>query len=116
MKFHLVPIGEKFTFEGEVYTKSGPIAASSEVGGVNKMIARSANVTLCNIIAPVEKQVTSKKIVPLNEVINIMGDYNAQYHEYIEQLENDFSKISLESFKNKMEDSSEEVLSKLKAL
>ena len=113
MKFHLVPIGEKFTFKGEVYTKSGPIAASPEAGGASRMIARSANVTLCNIIEPIDATVISEKLVPLNEVINVINNYNAQYSEY---LENDFSKSSLDNFKSKIECLSDEVQGKLSKL
>ena len=116
MKFHLVPIGEQFTFQGEVYTKSGPIAASPEVSGASRMIARSANVTLCNIIEPVEKTVVSKKLIPLNEVMNIINNYNVQYYEYIEHLENDFTKSSLDNFKSKMDSLSDEAQEKLSKL
>lgn len=116
MKFHLVPIGEKFTFKGAVYTKSGPIAASPEAGGASRMVARSANVTLCNIIEPVENTVISKKLVPLNEVVNVINNYNSQYCEYIEHLENYFSKYGLDDFKSKMEAISDDVQEKLSKL
>ena len=116
MKFHLVPIGEKFTFEGEVYTKSGPIAASPEASGANRMIARSANVTLCNSIEPVENTVISKKLVPLNEVINVFNNCKNQYQQNIEYLESDLSKTNFDSFKDKASHLIEEVQDKLSKL
>lgn len=116
MKFHLVPIGEKFTFKGEVYTKSGPIAASPEASGASRMIARSANVSLCNIIEPIEDTVVSKKLVPLNEVVNVINNYNAQYSEHIEHLDNNFSESSLDNFKRQIETLSDEVQEKLSKL
>jgi hypothetical protein len=41
MKFSHLPIGARFEFEGKVYVKTGPIAASSEGGG-QRMIPRYA--------------------------------------------------------------------------
>ncbi|NTV96682.1 MAG: hypothetical protein HGA75_14935 [Thiobacillus sp.] len=41
MRFHLLPIGARFEYEGKVYTKTGPIAAASEAGG-QRMIPRHA--------------------------------------------------------------------------
>ena len=116
MKFHLVPIGEKFTYKGDVYTKSGPIAASAEANGANRMIARSANVTLSNLIEPVENTVISKKLVPVNEVINIINNYKTQYHESVEYLGNDLSESNFDGFKAKTSHLIEEVLDKLNKL
>lgn len=41
MKFQHLPIGARFEFEGQVYVKTGPIAAASEQGG-QRMIPRHA--------------------------------------------------------------------------
>lgn len=41
MKFSLLPVGARFEFEGKAYTKTGPIAATSEDGG-QRMIPRYA--------------------------------------------------------------------------
>lgn len=41
MKFTQLPIGARFEFEGQVYTKTSPIAASGESGG-QKLIPRYA--------------------------------------------------------------------------
>lgn len=42
MKFTQLPIGARFEFEGKVYVKIGPIAASTEQGG-QRMIPRWAD-------------------------------------------------------------------------
>lgn len=44
MKFTQLPIGARFEFEGQVYTKTSPIAASGETGG-QKLIPRYAVLT-----------------------------------------------------------------------
>lgn len=41
MKFQMLPIGARFEYQGKVYVKTGPIAASSEEGG-QRMIPRYA--------------------------------------------------------------------------
>lgn len=41
MKFQLLPMGARFEYEGKVYTKTGPMTASSEQGG-QRMIPRFA--------------------------------------------------------------------------
>lgn len=41
MKLNHLPIGARFEFEGEIYTKTGPITAASEKGG-QRMIPRYA--------------------------------------------------------------------------
>lgn len=45
MKFAQLPIGTRFRFQGEVWCKTGPLAASGPGGG-QRMIARSAVVEL----------------------------------------------------------------------
>jgi hypothetical protein len=42
MKFQLLPVGARFEFEGKVYTKTGPVQASSSEGG-SRMIPRYAS-------------------------------------------------------------------------
>lgn len=41
MKFTQLPMGARFEFQGQVYVKSGPIAATAESGG-QRMIPRYA--------------------------------------------------------------------------
>lgn len=51
MKFSQLPIGARFEFEGRVYTKTSPIAASGEAGG-QKMIPRYAVLKPVDSAAP----------------------------------------------------------------
>ncbi|MES9955604.1 MAG: hypothetical protein ABW086_01030 [Sedimenticola sp.] len=42
MKFHQLPLGASFEFQGKRYTKSGPMTASSETGESKMMMRASA--------------------------------------------------------------------------
>lgn len=44
MKFPLLPVGQRFAFEGEIYTKAGPMTARRERDGGQRLIPRSAAV------------------------------------------------------------------------
>jgi hypothetical protein len=51
MRFPQVQIGQRFTYQGRQYTKSGPLTASEEGSGKQKMILRSAEVALLDVPA-----------------------------------------------------------------
>lgn len=42
MKFPQLPVGQRFVFQGEVYSKVGPVTARRERDGEQRLIARSA--------------------------------------------------------------------------
>jgi len=48
MRFPQVQVGQQFTFQDKRYTKTGPLTASEEGTGRQRMIPRSAEVTLLN--------------------------------------------------------------------
>ena len=50
MKFTQLPLGARFEYEGRVYVKSSPIAASSETGA-RRMIPRYALLTPLDAVA-----------------------------------------------------------------
>jgi hypothetical protein len=45
MRFPHVAIGQRFTYQGKAYTKTGPLTASEEGSGNQRMIPRAAEVT-----------------------------------------------------------------------
>ena len=45
MRFTQLKTGQRFSFEGKRYAKTGPLTASEEESGENRMIRRSAEVT-----------------------------------------------------------------------
>jgi len=53
MKFPQLAIGDAFSWQGEIYVKTGPIAATHSASGQNRMIPRSALVSpLGAVVAP----------------------------------------------------------------
>jgi hypothetical protein len=46
MKFHDLPVGQQFEFEGEVYVKTGPFVANHGSSGRQKFMARYAVVKI----------------------------------------------------------------------
>lgn len=50
MRFPQVQVGQQFTFQERRYTKTGPLTASEEGSGSQRMIPRSAEVTLLNAV------------------------------------------------------------------
>lgn len=47
MKFHQVEIGERFTFNGAIYTKVSPVLASHEMTGEQCFMRRADSVQSC---------------------------------------------------------------------
>ncbi|MEN8166606.1 MAG: polysulfide reductase chain A [Pseudomonadota bacterium] len=45
MRFPHLPIGQRFSFKGRTYTKTGPLTASEEESGRSRLIVKSAEVT-----------------------------------------------------------------------
>lgn len=52
MKFHEIPIGQQFEFEGEPYVKSAPLIASHGQSGKQKFMPRYAVVRLAGDAVP----------------------------------------------------------------
>ncbi len=57
MKFSMLPLGARFEFEGKVYTKTGPVAATSESGG-QRMIPRYA------VLRPLDGSLQAPEVTP----------------------------------------------------
>ena len=45
MRFPQVAVGQRFNYQGKCYTKTGPLTASEEGSGSQRMIPRAAEVT-----------------------------------------------------------------------
>lgn len=56
MKFHQVPVGQRFEFEGDWYVKTRPLTAAHERSGQERLIRRSAAVTLPGETPPATAQ------------------------------------------------------------
>ncbi|MCU7846249.1 MAG: polysulfide reductase chain A [Candidatus Thiodiazotropha sp. (ex Monitilora ramsayi)] len=66
MRFPQVKVGQRFSFQGDDYTKTGPLTASREGTGEQRMIMRSAEVTLLDTageaIPPTKQQYTRSEL------------------------------------------------------
>lgn len=102
MKFNLVPSGAAFSYQGIMYTKSGPISACADLDGKSRMIPRSANVTLGNSIAAGEDVMIEAKQIPLAEVLNALNDYHLQCLESVQVVSSEASKETLAGIKKTM--------------
>jgi len=52
IKFTHLQVGQQFEYQGEHYTKVAPLIASNDANGKQRMIPRSANVTVSQEAAP----------------------------------------------------------------
>ena len=90
MKFHLVPIGEKFEYQGEIYIKADKLIANSAKTGQNRLIPRSANVQ------PVGTQPdTTPKVVEEHQVqtAKVLAQFDS-YHQQVLQCIDDEEKLT----------------------
>ncbi len=60
MRFPQVPIGQRFTYEGRQYTKNGPLTATEEGSGKQRMVPRSAEVTLLDTVGQPVKEIKQR--------------------------------------------------------
>lgn len=102
MKFNLVPIGEQFSYQGVVYTKSGPIAASAELDGKSRMIPRSANVKLSNQIEADESIAMDKKLLSSVTVVAAVNNYHYQCLECLAIVVDDIGQLRHDEIKTKL--------------
>lgn len=73
MKFTLLPIGARFRYQGEVFSKTGPLAASSG-SGARRMIPRSA------VVEPLQDDgTTPRRVSPQRQALD-------QYHAAAQRL------------------------------
>lgn len=102
MKFNLVPIGEQFSYQGVVYTKAGPISASAELDGKNRMIPRSANVKLSNRIEADEPIAEDEKFLSSADVIAAVKSYHYQCLECLAIVKDDIGQLRHDDIKTKL--------------
>lgn len=61
MKINLIPLGTRFEYEGEIYTKTGPMTAASEKGG-QRMIPRHATLRPVDGFTPALPDTDSRQL------------------------------------------------------
>lgn len=84
MKFKLLSIGQKFEYEGDIYVKTSPLIASDIKTSQNKMIPRSAMLTVLDETGTSKQQIKKE---PINSQ-EILCAFNLFYEKCITTLEN----------------------------
>lgn len=113
MKFYLLPIGEKCIYQGISYTKSGPLTASSDVNGHNKMIPRSANVQTSTNVKETESTKDKEKILAASNVVNAINIFYQDANENLKDIQTEMSEAAYNKAKLQLECIYKKVLSSL---
>ena len=103
MKFYLLPVGEKFSYQGIDYTKSGPLTASSDVNGQNKMIPRSANIVVSKDIDVGKLEKSKDEFLPVAKVMDAVNVYHQQSNYCLGIIEDNVSKEIYDTAKSKLD-------------
>ena len=94
MKFPHLPIGQRFSFKGKTYTKTGPLTASEENTGKNRLIMKSAEVMPLEITErPAE---TRQKQFSPDEVGALLVTYRLRLRDRIQAAAGSQGSLSLE--------------------
>lgn len=113
-KFSLLAIGETFEYQGERYTKSGPLIASRLENGSQRMIPRSAVVTpLSGAEAPAAK-VESRQL-PTEQVLEAFEHYHRGCLDWLAMTEKVDEELAA-SIREAMATARERFLAELKQL
>ncbi|KAB2966499.1 hypothetical protein [Zoogloea sp.] len=94
MKINLLPIGARFEYDGQIYTKTGPITATAEKGG-QRMIPRHAALRPVDGYTPPPESTTRK----LDEK-TVLDAFEA-YHATALRLAEGLGKAELEQARTK---------------
>lgn len=85
-KFSLLAIGDAFEYQGEQYTKSGPLTASRLDNGSQRMIPRSAVVAPLSATISTVSEVKAKQL-PAEEVLEAFEQYHKGCKEWLAMTE-----------------------------
>ncbi len=94
MRFPQVNIGQRFTYQGKPYTKTGPLTASEEGSGKQRMIPRAAEVTLLDTQGKPVKEI--KQRYSRAEVSTLLQRFKADLMGRFEQMADADGKLRLD--------------------
>lgn len=104
MKFHLVPVGEKFEYQGEVYIKADKLIANSEKTGQNRLIPRSANVQPVSEQTSSTPKVVEEHQVQTTKVLEQFDNYHQQCMQCLSDIDHSTDPDIINRKKNQLED------------
>ncbi len=94
MRFPQVPIGQRFIFQGKQYTKNGPLTATEEGSGSQRMVPRSAEVTLIDSAGhPVQER---KQRFNRSEVSSLIRRFKADLLGRLQEMAADDGTLQLD--------------------
>lgn len=93
MKFPHLPMGQRFSFKGKTYTKTGPLTASEEETGKSRLIMNSAEVMPLNLV---EKPVAQKdRQFSESEMKELFADYRKELRNALRDRADQDGSLSL---------------------
>lgn len=115
MKFHQVPLGQRFEFEGEVYVKTKPLTAANEGNGEERFIRRAADVTLLQQARPEVPVVAPAGTVALeaDAVLAAFEGFYEQCVSCVEDMASEATTESLESVRQRLKEARQHFLDTL---
>ncbi|MEJ2455225.1 MAG: hypothetical protein P8103_13860 [Candidatus Thiodiazotropha sp.] len=94
MRFPQVNVGQRFTYQGKPYTKTGPLTASEEGSGKQRMIPRAAEVTLLDTQGKPVKEI--KQRYSRAEVRSLVQHFKTDLVGRLEQIADDEGGLKLD--------------------
>lgn len=94
MRFPQVPIGQRFTFQGKQYTKTGPLTASEEHTGSQRLLPRSAEVILLDAAGQAVKEI--KQRYKRAEMVRLLASFKAELVESLREAAAEDGTLTLE--------------------
>ncbi|MDJ0806881.1 MAG: hypothetical protein QNJ78_08610 [Gammaproteobacteria bacterium] len=94
MKFPHLPIGQRFSFKGKTYTKTGPLTASEEETGKRQLMRKSAEVTPLNLTQTASEQ--KERQFGEREVREMFARYREQLHQAVSAKAGQQASLSIE--------------------
>ena len=115
MKFHQVPLGQRFEFEGEVYVRTKPLTAVNEGNGEERFIRRAADVTLLQQAPPEVPVVPTAASVALepDAVLAAFEGFYKQCVSCVEDMASEATTESLESVRQRVNEARQHFLDTL---
>ena len=94
MRFPQVPIGQRFTFQGRQYTKTGPLTASEEHTGKQRLLPRSAEVALVDAAGQAVKEI--KRRYNRAEMVRLLTNFKAELVKSLREAAAEDGTLTLE--------------------
>jgi hypothetical protein len=94
MRFPQLAIGQRFTYQSKPYTKTGPLTASEEGSGQQRMIPRAAEVILIDSLGKPVKEI--KQRYNRSEVRDVLKRFRADLVEQMKALADDEGALRLD--------------------